>query len=298
MNLKLSPARDGDGKHYTQSPMYQAFLPVLYSLKLGGLYHERDAIRKSKRITSCNQLYSFSIMIALWTTALLSVYPLKDFKRVNPEFLSLLNTILLYFQCAINAVCLFAASYSEKGWKKFFICLSSLDQYGGAYTDSKWLKKIAAISCFIAWFLLIVIFIFGVIMLFGAQLQSSVIPKGLLSDQIFYYLSRIATILALLYLTFCWLFTNCLLLLVGFLVYKESKLYRASLSTKSGQLGCSQVVFENERRRLVEMTRIVKAVDHYLCFRNATAFGFNVINICVLLYVLLYYQINRYDISA
>ena len=293
MNLNLSPVRDGYLKHYTQSPMYQAFLPVFYSLKLGGLYHERDAIQKSKQITSCNQLYSFSVMIALWAAALITAYSLRDFTIVNPELLTLLYTILLSFQCAINAVCLFAASYSEKGWKTFFICLSSLDQYGGAYTDSKWLKKIVAIFCFIAWFVFIVVFIYQIIMLFGAQLGVSVIPTSLITGQIVFYLAQIVTIVSLFYITFCWLFTNCLLLLVGVLIYKESELYRTCLSTKCSQLGCSQAMFENERWRLIEMIRIVEAADHHLCFRNAAAFGFNIFNICTLLYVLIYYQINQ-----
>ncbi len=81
---------------------------------------------------------------------------------------------------------------------------------------------------------------------------------------------------------------NCLLLLIGVLVYKECKLYRASFSTKFNQFGCSHTVFENERKRFIEMTRIVKAADSFLSIRNASAFSFNVINICVLLYILIY----------
>ena len=82
------------------------------------------------------------------------------------------------------------------------------------------------------------------------------------------------------------------------LIHKESKLYRTSLLAKSDQLGYFQTVFENERRRLFEMTRIVKATDHYLCFRNATAFSFNVINICVLLYVILYFSRDQANFSS
>ena len=280
---------NGNEEHYTNSPMYKAFLPLLYSLKLGGIYYERDAIRKSKRVTSCNQFYSCLVVIALWAAALLTVYPLKYFTGVNQTSFSIINSILLYFQSAINAMCFFAASYSEKGWKKFFTCLCCLDKYGGVYTDSNWFKKIAVIMSSITWLLFAIFSVFSFLLLFNTQLQSSAIPLLYVSDQNVYYFSRSITLLSLIYLSFCWLFTNCLLLLIGFLIYKECSLYRASFSTKFNQLGYSTLMFENERKRFIEMTRIVKAADNFLCFRHASAFSFNVINICVLLYVLIYY---------
>ena len=288
MNIKLSVVNIGDGVHYTSSPMYKAFLPLLYSLKLGGMYHERDAIRKSKRLTSCSQFYSFLVTIALWAAALITVYPLKNFTSVNPTSFGILNSILLYFQCAVNVGCLLSASYSEKGWKKFFISFSSLDKYGGVYTDSNWFKKVTAVFCFITWLLFIIVSVFSFLLLFSAPLQSSAIALLLNSVTDIYYLSRVLTLLSLLYLSFCWLFMNCLLLLIGVLVYKECKLYRVSFSTKSNQLGCSHMVFENERKRFIEITRIVKAADSFLGIRNASALSFNVINICVLLYILIY----------
>ena len=171
MNLKISPARSDDGElHYIDSPMYKAFMPVLYSLKLGGLYYERDAIKKYNRVTLFNQLYSILVMIILWAVALINLYSLTSLTRVDSSLFSFLSSILLTFQCAINSVCLFAASFSEKGWKKFFICLANLDNYyGGVFTDSNWFKKIAVTSCFIAWFMFVSIVIFGIILLFGVQ---------------------------------------------------------------------------------------------------------------------------------
>ncbi len=200
MNIKLSVANIGDDVHYTCSPLYKAFLPLLYSLKLGGMCHERDAIRKSKRITSCSQFYSFLATIALWVAALITVDPLKYFTSVNPTSFSILNSILLYFQCAVNVGYLFSASYSEKGWKRFFISFSSLDRYGGVYTGSNWFKRVTAVFCFITWLLFIFVSVFSFLLLLSSQLQSSAKPLLLNSVTGTYYLPRVLTLFSLLYI--------------------------------------------------------------------------------------------------
>ena len=275
-------------QRYTESAMFRAFLPIFYSMKLVGLYHNKDVLRQSKSITSFGQLYSLTVICAMWAAVLTNLYPLKDTTGINPNLFGHLATESFYIQCSMNATCLFAAFFKQNALRKFFICLSNLDKYGGVLTEAYWFQKLCRIFCYAVWFLFVLCIAFSIYLLFVYS-PNYLIPSNLVSGQIAIYLLQFVTALFIIYFTSSWLFTNCLLLLVSILINKECKLYRISLNNKLSLLGCSQITFENERKRFIEMTRVVKAADRSFSLRQATSFGLNIINICVLLYVISYY---------
>ena len=275
--------------HYTESPMYKAFQPVLCSMKLAGLYYERDAAQATKWNSLANKLYPLIVIIAMWSIAAINMYPFKDITGVNPVSFSFLNQDVFYIQCASSATCLFIASLKENSLKKFFVCLSNLDKFGGVYTNPSWFKRVAFIFSLFAWLLFIFTEIFTLYIMFEKHLLSSAIPRNLVEDQATFNWLQLITILCTIYFSCCWFLTNCFLLLIGILLNKECQLYTASFSTKLNQFAQNQAMFENERMRFIELTRIIKAADRSFSLRQATSFSLNVFNICVMLYVILYF---------
>ncbi len=194
----------------------------------------------------------------------------------------------------MNATCSFAAFFKQKAMKNFFNCLSNLDKYGELFTEANWFRKLCRIFCYAVWFVFVLCTAFSIFLLFVYS-PNYLIPNNLVSAQIAIYMLQFVTALFIIYFTSSWLFTNCLLLLVSILINKECKLYRISLNNKLSLLGSSKIIFENERNRFIEITRIVKAADRSFSLRQATSFGLNIINICVLLYVISYYPKDTRD---
>ena len=276
-------------QHYTKSPLYKAFLPILYSLKVGGLYYERDSMKRSSKFTLFYFLYSFTVLVIMWASFIVNLYPLKDVTKVDQYFLSTIYNISSSMYCATNVTCLISASCNQKAFGKFFKCLCSRGKYGGThYINPVSFKKVVSTLCIFNWLLFILVVTWSLYFSIGNNLFIFVIPKGFLTNKIAYYLLQIFATLYLIYVTYCALFTNCLLLTIGIAMYTESKQYRISLLTKLNESGSSQVTIENERKRYVEMTRFINAADCTWSVRLAATFGLNVIDICVMLYVVLY----------
>ena len=285
-NVNLPLADDEKNRHYTNSPIYKAFSPLLLSLKLSGLYYERN---KTSSVLPLHSLYSLTVTLAMWIVVIVNLYPLKTVTGVNPDLFALLNGILFYGQCAMNATCLYIASYRQKAFTRFFIGLMNLEKYGGIYTQPHQLRKIAATICYIALLIFVMLMIFNVFLIFATNVMGSLIPRVLVGDSETFYWLRLLKMTMDLYFTACWLLTNCLVMMMGYLIFNECTLYCKSFSMKLDTFGRCQATFENERNRFIEMMRIIKATDRTVSMRQVTSFGCNLVNICVLLYVVCYY---------
>ena len=292
MSSKLQSDKDDKNYHYTQTLIYKAFAPFLNSLKVAGLYYVKDGTSRNECFTKFQKIYSFIVTITIFVAFVLHLVAFKDATGINPNSFSIFTVAIFYCQCAANVFCFLIASHNPLAFNKFFTCLSNLDKYGGMYTPLKQIKKLITFLCVLCWIIFVVIVIISGYMMFSVTLLGSMIPQTFFaSDSSAYFVVQIVSAIFNFFLMTSWIFSNCLELLVGILIYNECKLYCSkSLFIKQNDNSKNlQPSFENERKRFVEMTRIIRAADCLVSFRHATSFGCNVINICVLLYIISYY---------
>lgn len=97
------------------------------------------------------------------------------------------------------------------------------------------------------------------------------------------------------YLSAMWLFPVCLELCLGVLLHTEFRLYRQAFLKKIQREGGQLFVksFDNERRHFLVMTKIVKAADSCLAVHHGAVFLCDIGNICIMLYMLAYLNINK-----
>ncbi len=151
MTSKLQSDKDNKNYHYTQTPIYRAFAPFLNSLKVAGLYYVKDGTSRSECFTKFQQIYSFIVTLIIFVSFLLHLVAFKDATGINPNSFSIFTVAIFYCQCAANAFCFLIASHNRRAFKKFFLCLSNLDKYGGMYTPLKQIKKLITFLCVLCW---------------------------------------------------------------------------------------------------------------------------------------------------
>lgn len=85
-----------------------------------------------------------------------------------------------------------------------------------------------------------------------------------------------------------WLFPVCLELGIGWLLRTEFDLFRKAFSARLAAERGQTKSIETERKRFLEMTKIVEAADNCLAIHHGAVFLCDIANICFMLYMLAY----------
>lgn len=276
-------------KDYTKLPAYEALKPLMVAMRLVGLlyvYDDSSRRRRKCRGLSLPMIYSWTMVIVSWGVVAFnaSTNMVHNVRLVGPPLFGTLTCIVSFGQYAINSTSLARASHSRKGIKKFFVCLDELDKYGGLITPLPWLRKLAIGACVIV----CISFFFATPFTIYVMFSTNVIDILMASYTIIPV--KILYSLAEAYFIAVWLLVNAFELSIGIFLHHEFKLFQKSLAARTNlTTGRFEGSLERERERYVLMTRVVRAADNILSVHQAAALGCNVVSICLLLYLMLYY---------
>lgn len=295
---------------YTKTAVFEAFKPILRSLQVAGFYHVENNESSSTRWRLwLSRAYCWIIALGCLLLFVLNIAALRDTSSmVDTVLFTRLNNVVSLALVVVNAASFIAASHSRKALEKFFICYNRLHLYGGPYVTYKWLKMFLTAFCVGCWIALVPAMIFLSIVttldpsysLFAAVLEANTYSPG----------ATFLNILFMAYISACWTFNACLELSLAIIIYRETTLFARALKQKYtntantfalnnisvAQNTCSDL--EQDRKRYLEITRIVKAADRSLSLHQAGAFGINVASICLQVYNICYYPDGRVKPNA
>lgn len=281
---------------YTKTAVYEAFKPLLRSLQVLGFYHCECTSNHGWQLW-VSRIYCWIVTLSFAALTIMCILNLTTTTKITTDLFTLLISVVSYLLITFNGVSFILASHSRKSLTKFFICFSRLEQYGGPFIAISWLKRFLYIFCIGCWVSLITGMAF-VAYLMSQNLFSVFMGSGQQQTT----LMQVLFTLYLIFPTSCWIFTSCLEFSLGVIIYREILLFARSLKSKFVNGKVSAVANNNEiekdRKRYLEMTRIIKAADNSLSVHQAAAFGCNVASICLQVYNICYYPEARSKAGA
>ena len=274
-------------KANSKSLLYEAFKPILLSLKIIGLHYGRGE--------SSNKCLAFFSMLLCWVIVVLAfglipltIFSLRNTTKVDLHLLSSLPAIMCNVLCAMKMqLCLAVTSQKRKTLRKVFACFGNLQSYGGSHVSQAWIRRIVILICAIVWMLLsaLILFYLYYVIINGGQtsvnaIYYSVIKEATVSPIV---LGTI-TIIIWFYDIASWLFIASMQILFCIILHKEITLLTRSMKQRfiSAKFQLEEEL-ETERKRFKEITRLIKAVDRSLSIQHVACFSCNVGTICIVL---------------
>ena len=271
--------------NYLHSSFYEALSPLIICLKLSGLYFNKN----TDRTVSLQQLYCYIVSFASFVALILVASLFRFVSSVDVDFMTILACFSFALLCAANAVSFLKHSHNSKHVRKFFRGFDNLNKYGGPFTQSVQINKMAKCAAIIS----CIVYVFGVgIISYAVYLTElfNVILGGFGLEPSSPIMKIIMTAFVC-FLGFQWIFPNCVELCFGIHIYWEfTKFYESFRERMRSDRGQLKESIDIDRQRFVEMTRIVEAADTILSIHHGASFASNVVNLCLILYMVAYYS--------
>ena len=283
------PSSSEMSKVCTNSPVYELCRPFLIWLRVVGFYYDKDIPVDNVVRYTLHRIYCWAIALIIISVSLYNLLSLKDIKEVNLEMFLTFAGGCSYLLQTVNVISFMVASHDNKALRKMFICFSDLSKFGGPYIDPSWLKKLAAVVCILCFVSFAFAIMFITSMLVNRSPLAFIFPKTQIAEENILLVSILSFFFEI-YIVCCWISCSFLELFLGIILYKEFILFAKSLKRKVNSSE-EQIIqhFELDRKRFLEMIRIVKAADRSLFLHQAACFGCNVIGLCLQFYVICYY---------
>ena len=284
---------------YAQTPLYQAFGPLMFSLKLAGLHHIRSTNNK-KQVTqrwTVSQIYCWIVTVLCWAMWARSVVTIRVLSGFGSHTVSNLNSVVFSTLSALSATNFLIASHNPKQLQKFFLSMWKLKKYGGMFISPIKTKKHIVVGTILSW--IIVITNYGLIgfmafysQFFDIQMTDPVSP----SDKTLFFTVKLFYYFLVSYFIAVWTFPSTMQLSMAIVISKEFNLFCKSIRsklTKNKQFIDDSL--EQERGRFLQLVRIVETADDCLCLHQTSSMVCNIANICLLVYSVLYYPTTFQD---
>ena len=284
--------------NYENSEAYTALKSIMLSLKVLGLHHTKVATTFNEEKSKCGigvmplKLSGWIIAIIVCCYLVITMSTLQ-YNGVRGEVIiyNLLSTIWI-LQCAVNIISIVKASHNFNALPKLFLLFDKLQsEYGGILTNLSKFKKLSTIVCVFLWsfYILGVVSYLYIFCSSSTQLFQVVAPTGFAEGTTYAMLMKISFAVLNLYGQPVLIFLTAFEVLVAYFISTEFRLSCKSFSNKIDDKGHFSGCMESERRRYLEMTRIVKAADRSLSLHYAASFSCNITTLGLLIYSLLYY---------
>ena len=287
---------------YTQTPLYRAFSPLMISLKLLGMHHTRTKSDDGKLCAAptISQVYSWFITIIAWAFTVRIAATLRLANGSGASLLMTLSMMTWSALCALNATCFLNASHNSENMKEYFLGFVKLKKYGGSFVCPIKTRKYVLIGSVTAW---LVVFIN--ITVLGYLINTTQMFDVLASDPLQptdttkYPVLKIIYTLLNFFLIALWVFPSAMQLSACLIIYQELKHFCISFSSKITDDGeFTGQSLEPERKRFLQIVNIIESADNCLSLHQSSAFACNVINICLILYIIISYPAFISDPSA
>ena len=285
-------------------PLYRAFKPFIWSLRLFalGFYRtytrpQHDEVRCSSTKSPCTPstritaswVYSFVIMILLIGSALRLCLAFVGFSSLNNELLLVVLSVAWMFQCAINAVTMYRAFLQYYCLPTFFFKWQDLHQHDrdmSSYINST--KKYLAVTLTICWLIIAMQMSFGLYNVFKTEMYDIATLPFVRGSKIFPYIQA-ALALMLFYFYGAWIlpagffFMICLVLRWDY-KYSRREFYRLSVNDVSlireGSIENSRVVHQ-------KVCQLVETADYIFTLQVGNIFATGIIKFTIIIYNML-----------
>ena len=274
---------------YTKTSLYNSLRPILLSLKICGFHYVRSTSKDGNIKQKSLKFYCWFVVSLMIIVLIINIYCLKDITKFGPAAIFSIDSAVSLLLSVMNAICFVFASEYPKALSEVCIAFSDLSEYGGPFTTQSWLKKLSTICCACCWAGWIIAILFIVFMISNGELFMAFYSVTSIADHTWYLVVTVISTILQCYFIACWIFINCLEILMGLIVYHEFNLVNSALMSKLDKSRRFQGSIENERGRYLIMSRIVEAVDSTLSFHQAASFASDVICICMQLYYACYF---------
>jgi hypothetical protein len=299
---------------YMTTPHYRAFDPLWLSLHVLGLQHTRRPRKRMPQMTfehsetaattdskyskmrpTPSQAYAWTISVMAWlvmgSTVASSVQ--RTSSVTTPHLLAGLIQAVWTALCALNAACFLRISHSDQHIREFFLGLARLQLYGGAFVCVTKTRQRVFIVVVVCWLVSACnAFIFGYLTFSSSVLNTLLTDASFVTTDARRLLVKCMSMLLVIHLSALWAFPSALELSFTMLIRDEFRLFRRAIANKLDINGCclyDSESLENDRRRLLEMVRVVQRADNCLSLHHGATFCCGIANICLLLYSLVYY---------
>ena len=264
-----------DHVEFSKLSVYKALMPILFSLRIAGLYYVRNEAKVKFDLTVLlSKIYCIIEMLIMWIGFILKSTMLNGVP--NTKLLLFVTILVLQASLAVVKVtCLFKAAYDKKALSKFIICMTSLARNDD--TILRWMRKAAIIFCVISWLL------FATSMTIYLYIEFGV---GFLRNEL---ATQIFSILTAVYYINSFIFFDCLELLISIMLRKQFWQLSCSIRKSTDNAGNFHGSFERERRTFHEIIRCIKAADRFLSIHHAASLSINVANVCIFIFMISYY---------
>ena len=277
---------------HAKSFFFEAFKPIRLSLKISGLHYE-----SSESTGNCcynlQRIYCCIVLVMAIGLVSVTLFILKSVTKVDIHLFMPLMSILTSTLNALNVLCLIFASQNKKAFRKIYICFANLQTNSGSFVCRIYLKRIILIACFLCWISICLGTMFFVyyILIDNGQSLFQIISFSLIKGVAYANIWIGVFIVFILFFSITsWVFIACISLLFGIILHKEFALFAKYIKIKFSKGIQLEEDLENERQQLLELIRLVKAVDCSLSLRQVACFGCNVANICLAVYAVCYYS--------
>ena len=275
---------DNDLTDYTKSQFYTALSPLFTSAKICGLYYKRPVGKNF----SPHLVYCWLISALPWIILSVIIYVLHLMSTVNVRFLNLVMYIGFSLLCAVNAASSLKNSHNPKHMQEFFVGLENLRRYGGPFIQPSQVRAFTKIVVIATWTVYVCNSILIGYMSFSSAMLDDILEKFGFSPTD--PLPKSVLVAGVFALELQWLFPNSIEICLSIMLFREYRLFYDYLEKKVPKFSHFQGSIEFERKRYIDMVQIVEAADSILTFHNGASFVCNIINLCVILYMLAYFN--------
>lgn len=275
---------------YTKSPIYEAFYPLLTSLKIGGLYYNTNAEDRNSLRQRSLRMYCLNGAVVAWASVIFMLALLRNVDKVDQLLMNILSAVAWTSLSALNATAGLRASHQPKQQRKFCRGFGKLQQFGGPYVQLEGARATARHVTVAIWVVLAIKMVsFGyatfLTTLFDPIFETFVPQSNVTGTLII----KIVFLCQVTLLEMQFNLLNGLEFAFTIVLFKELGAFRKTLADAIDDEGCYHGNLETARCHFVELARLVKAADRCLAIHHGASFACNTANICLLLYAIIFF---------
>ncbi len=281
-------------------PLYRAFKPFLWSLRLCGLgfvrtysfpqqrethpLRSRPPCTQSARI-SASWVYSFVMMVFLVGNAIRQCWAFVGSSSLNHELLLVILSITWMFQCAINAITMYRGCLKYSCLPKLFLKWQDLHKHDLDIMSYIHCTKNLAVTLTFCWLITAILMGFTVYNIIETEMYDISMTPFIRGSKIFPYIQAIGAVM-LLYFCTAWIlpigffFMICLVLRWDYKLSRR-EFYRLSVTHEDR---IREDSIENSRLMHQKVCQLVETTDNIFTLLVGNTFATNIIIITIIIY--------------
>ena len=282
-------------------PLYRAFKPFLWSLRLCGLGFVRTYSFPQQKETHClssrpvrtlpirisaSWVYSFVMMVLMVLNAIRLCWAFVGFISLNNELLLVILSVTWMFQCAINAITMYQGCLKYSCLPKLFLKWQDLHKHD--FDMEKYIsctKNCLAVTLTFCWLIIAIQMGFTLYNIVDTRMYDLSMTPFVRGSKIFPYIQAIGAV-TLFYFYAAWIlpigffFVICLVLRWD---YKQSRreFYRLSVTHEDR---IREDSIENSRLMHQKVCQLVETTDNIFTLLVGNTFATNIIIITIIIY--------------